>query len=154
MAKFLEQLKQIWLKLDKQKRLFLIGGTLLFLVAFSIFVYQISRVDYELLYGNLSQIEQDEIIQPGDEYTLPEGKDAFMCQTPQKWAELMKGRYPQRGSWLGNIDRQAWDNPFLNQVNYQRAKTKSVVPSGRSTVFWTPMLFWTFRIKNRFFGMK
>ena len=62
MGKLLEQLRQIWEKMDKRKRLFLIGGTVLFLVAFSFFVYQISKVEYELLYGNLSQIEQDEII--------------------------------------------------------------------------------------------
>ncbi|HHU82121.1 MAG TPA: flagellar M-ring protein FliF [Firmicutes bacterium] len=126
MAKFLEQLKQIWLKLDKQKRLFLIGGTLLFLVAFSIFVYQISRVDYELLYGNLSQIEQDEIIGSLREMNIPyrKGKDAlYVPNASEVRAELMKAGIPKGGIVGWEIfDRTSLGTThFLNQVNYQRA---------------------------------
>ena len=126
MGKLLEQLRQIWEKMDKRKRLFLIGGTVLFLVAFSFFVYQISKVEYELLYGNLSQIEQDEIIGSLREMNIPyrKAKDAlYVPNASEVRAELMKAGIPKGGIVGWEIfDRTSLGTThFLNQVNYQRA---------------------------------
>jgi flagellar M-ring protein FliF len=125
-GKLLEQLRQIWEKMDKRKRLFLIGGTVLFLVAFSFFVYQISKVEYELLYGNLSQIEQDEIIGSLREMNIPyrKAKDAlYVPNASEVRAELMKAGIPKGGIVGWEIfDRTSLGTThFLNQVNYQRA---------------------------------
>src|SRR5690554_1647606 len=112
--------------MDKRKRLFLIGGTVLFLVAFSFFVYQISKVEYELLYGNLSQIEQDEIIGSLREMNIPyrKTKDAlYVPNASEVRAELMKAGIPKGGIVGWEIfDRTSLGTThFLNQVNYQRA---------------------------------
>ncbi|NLY88927.1 MAG: flagellar M-ring protein FliF [Firmicutes bacterium] len=126
MEKLWEQIRQIWLKMDKRKRLTLIGGTLLFLSVFSFFVYQISKVDYELLYGNLSQIEQDEIIGSLREMNIPyrKVKDAlYVPNASEVRAELMKAGIPKGGIVGWEIfDRTSLGTThFLNQVNYQRA---------------------------------
>lgn len=126
MGNLLEQLKQIWQNMDKRKRLFLIGGTLLFLVAFSFFVFQITRVEYELLYGNLSQVEQDEIIGSLREMNIPyrKAKNAlYVPNASEVRAELMKAGIPKGGIVGWEIfDRTSLGTThFLNKVNYQRA---------------------------------
>jgi flagellar M-ring protein FliF len=126
MGKFLEQIRQIWAKMDKRKRLFFIGGSLLFFFVFCFFVFQISKVEYELLYGNLSQIEQDEIIGSLREMNIPyrKSKDAlYVPNASEVRAELMKAGIPKGGIVGWEIfDRTSLGTThFLNQVNYQRA---------------------------------
>ena len=115
MGKFLEQSRQIWLKMDKRKRLFFIGGSLLFF-CFRFFVFQISKVEYELLYGNLSQIEQDEIIGSLREMNIPyrKTKDAlYVPNASEVRAELMKAGIPKGDRGLGDLTGPAWGQPIF-----------------------------------------
>ena len=80
MGEIIQQIRQIWENMDKRKRLLFAGGMLLLLILL-ILVITLNQPEYELLYGNLQQTEQDEII--GHlrelEYSLPEGKQRIIC---------------------------------------------------------------------------
>lgn len=126
MGNLLEQIRQIWAKMDKKKRLFFAGGLFLFLIVFFFFIHQVSKVDYELLYGNLSQIEQDEIIGSLREMNIPYRKDKdalYVANASEVRAELMKAGIPKGGivGWEVFDRSSLGTTHFLNQVNYQRA---------------------------------
>lgn len=126
MGELLEQIRQIWDKMDKKKRLLLIGGTLLFLLGFFFFLHQVSKTEYELLYGNLSQIEQDEIIGALKEMNVPYRKERNAIYVPnasEVRAELMKTGIPKGGivGWEIFDQTSLGATHFTNLINYQRA---------------------------------
>lgn len=126
MGELLEQIRQIWDKMDKKKRILLIGGTLLFLLGFFFFLHQVSKTEYELLYGNLSQIEQDEIIGALREMNVPYRKERNSLYVPnasEVRAELMKTGIPKGGivGWEIFDQTSLGATHFTNLINYQRA---------------------------------
>jgi len=126
MGELLEQIRQIWDKMDIKKRVLFIGGTLLFLLGFFFFLHQVSKTEYELLYGKLSQIEQDEIIGTLSEMNVPYRKDRDSLYVPnasEVRAELMKAGIPKGGivGWEIFDQTSLGATHFTNLVNYQRA---------------------------------
>ena len=70
MGELFQQIRQIWENMDKRKRLLFAGG-MLFLLILLVLVITLNQPEYELLYGNLQQIEQDEIIGRLREMNIP-----------------------------------------------------------------------------------
>lgn len=125
MGELIQQVKQIWDKMDLKKRL-LFGSGILGLLIFFIFIFQISKPSYELLYGNLSQVEQDEIIGELVAMGLPYKKDYGTIYVPnasEVRAQLMKAGIPKGGIvGLEIFDRSSLGaTSFQNTVNYKRA---------------------------------
>ncbi|NLM36972.1 MAG: flagellar M-ring protein FliF, partial [Firmicutes bacterium] len=82
--------------------------------------------EYELLYGNLQQTEQDEIIGRLREMGIPYRKEynaLYVANASEVRAELMKAGIPKGGIIGWEIfDRSSLGaTTFLNTVNYQRA---------------------------------
>ncbi|HHT48662.1 MAG TPA: flagellar M-ring protein FliF [Firmicutes bacterium] len=111
--------------MDKRKRLLFAGG-MLFLLILLVLVITLNQPEYELLYGNLQQIEQDEIIGRLREMNIPYRKEYNSLYVPdasEVRAELMKAGIPKGGiiGWE-LFDRSTLGaTNFQNTVNYQRA---------------------------------
>lgn len=125
MGELIQQVRQIWEKMDTRKRL-LFGGGMLLLLIFFILIFQRSKPEYELLYGNLSQMEQDEIIGELKEMGVAYRKEygaIYVANASEVRAKLMKAGIPKGGIvGLEIFDRNALGaTNFQNAVNYQRA---------------------------------
>lgn len=125
MGELIQQIRQIWERMDLRKRL-LFGGGMLLLLIFFVFLFQRSQPQYELLYGNLSQMEQDEIIGKLHEMGVAYRKDYNALYVPNASmirAQLMKDGIPKGGIvGLEIFDRSSLGaTNFQNVVNYQRA---------------------------------
>lgn len=125
MGELIQQVKQIWDKMDLKKRLFF-GGGMVVLLIFFVFIFQISKPSYELLYGNLSQVEQDEIIGELVAMGVPYNKEYGAIYVPdasEVRAQLMKAGIPKGGIvGLEIFDQSSLGaTSFQNAVNYQRA---------------------------------
>ena len=81
MGELIQQVRQIWEKMDNKKRL-LFGAGMLCLLIFFIVIIQVSKPKYELLYGNLQQTEQDEIIGTLREMNVPYRKEYSALYVP------------------------------------------------------------------------
>jgi len=125
MGELIQQIRQIWDKMDLKKRLIFAGGILVLLVFF-IFIFQMSKPTYELLYGNISQAERDEIIGELVEMGVPYQKEYGAIYVPNASeirASLMKEGIPKGGIvGLEIFDQSSLGTTsFQNAVNYQRA---------------------------------
>ena len=125
MGEIIQQIRQIWENMDKRKRLLFAGGMLLLLILL-ILVITLNQPEYELLYGNLQQTEQDEIIGHLRELSIPYRKEnnaLYVANASEVRAELMKAGIPKGGIIGWEIfDRSSLGaTNFLNTVNYQRA---------------------------------
>ena len=125
MGELIQQVRQIWEKMDNKKRL-LFGAGMLCLLIFFLVIIQVSKPKYELLYGNLQQTEQDEIIGTLREMNVPYRKEYSALYVPnasEVRAELMKAGIPKGGIIGWEIfDRTSLGvTKFQNTVNYQRA---------------------------------
>lgn len=125
MGELIQQVRQIWEKMDNKKRL-LFGVGMLCLLIFFFVIIQVSKPEYELLYGNLQQSEQDEIIGTLREMNVPYRKEYSALYVPdasEVRAELMKAGIPKGGIIGWEIfDRASLGmTNFQNTVNYQRA---------------------------------
>lgn len=125
MGELIKQVRQIWEKMDNKKRL-LFGAGMLCLLIFFIVIIQLSKPKFELLYGNLQQTEQDEIIGTLKEMNVPYRKEYSALYVPnasEVRAELMKAGIPKGGIIGWEIfDRTSLGvTNFQNTVNYQRA---------------------------------
>src|SRR5690554_717305 len=99
MGELIQQIRQIWEKMDLKKRL-LFGDNMLVLLIFFIFIFQMSKPTYELLYGNISQTERDEIIGELVEMGVPYQKEYGAIYVPNASeirARLMKEGIPKGG---------------------------------------------------------
>ena len=125
MGEFIQQIRHIWEGMDNKKRMLFGGGMLLLLVFFFVII-RVSQPKYELLYGNLQQNEQDEIIGRLREMNVPYRKDYSALYVPnasEVRAELMKAGIPKGGiiGWE-LFDRSTLGaTNFQNTVNFQRA---------------------------------
>ena len=81
MGEFIQQIRHIWEGMDNKKRMLFGGGMLLLLVFFFVII-RVSQPKYELLYGNLQQNEQDEIIGRLREMNVPYRKDYSALYVP------------------------------------------------------------------------
>ncbi|NLC53750.1 MAG: flagellar M-ring protein FliF [Firmicutes bacterium] len=111
--------------MDKRKRLLFAGGMLLLLILLFLLI-TLSKPEYELLYGNLQQTEQDEIIGRLREMNIPYRKEynaLYVANASEVRAELMKAGIPKGGIIGWEIfDRSTLGaTNFLNTVNFQRA---------------------------------
>lgn len=125
MGEIIQQIRRIWENMDKRKRLIFAGG-MLFLLLLLILVITLNKPEYELLYGNLQQTEQDEIIGRLREMGIPYRKEynaIYVANASEVRAELMKAGIPKGGIVGWEIfDRSSLGaTTFLNTVNYQRA---------------------------------
>lgn len=125
MGELIQQIRQIWESMDKRKRLIFAGGMLLLLLLL-LLVINLNKPEYELLYGNLQQTEQDEIIGRLREMGIPYRKEynaLYVANASEVRAELMKAGIPKGGIIGWEIfDRSSLGaTTFLNTVNYQRA---------------------------------
>ena len=99
MGELFQQIRQICENMDKRKRLLFAGG-MLFLFILLVLVITLNQPEYELLYGNLQQIEQDEIIGRLREMNIPYRKEYNSLYVPdasEVRAELMKAGIPKGG---------------------------------------------------------
>lgn len=125
MGELIQQIRHIWENMDKRKRLLFAGGMLVLLVSL-LLVITLSKPEYELLYGNLQQTEQDEIIGRLREMGIPYRKEynaIYVANASEVRAELMKAGIPKGGiiGWE-LFDRSTLGaTNFQNTVNYQRA---------------------------------
>ncbi|NLY91219.1 MAG: flagellar M-ring protein FliF [Firmicutes bacterium] len=125
MGELIQQIRHIWENMDKRKRL-LFGGGMGLLLLLLVLVIALSQPEYELLYGNLQQVEQDEIIGRLREMNIPYRKEYNSLYVPnasEVRAELMKAGIPKGGiiGWE-LFDRSTLGaTNFQNAVNYQRA---------------------------------
>ena len=125
MRELIQQIRQIWENMDKRKRL-LLGGGMLLLLSLFVLIMTISQPEYELLYGNLQQTEQDEIIGRLREMSIPYRKEYNALHVPnasEVRAELMKAGIPKGGiiGWELFDRTSLGATNFQNTVNYQRA---------------------------------
>jgi flagellar M-ring protein FliF len=125
MGEIIQQIRQIWNNMDIKKRLLFGGGVVLVLVFFLVII-KVNQPSYELLYGNLQQVEQDEIIGKLRELNVPYKKSYSALYVPnasEVRAELMEAGIP-RGGIIGweIFDRSSLGaTNFQNTVNFQRA---------------------------------
>ncbi|HEY8391178.1 MAG TPA: flagellar basal-body MS-ring/collar protein FliF [Capillibacterium sp.] len=125
MGELIQQIRHIWENMDRRKRLLFGGGMLLLLLGL-VLVIVLSQPEYELLYGNLQQVEQDEIIGQLKGMGIPyrkEGKALYVPNASEVRAALMEAGIPKGGiiGWE-LFDRSTLGaTNFQNTVNYQRA---------------------------------
>jgi flagellar M-ring protein FliF len=126
MNDLVKQIQGIWEGMDRNRRLMLIGGVLVFLVAFFILVRVMGQPQYELLMGNLNQSEQDEIIAKLIEMKVPYKKSAGSLYTPKP--DEVRAHLVESGLQMGGVagwtifDKTSLGaTDFQNNVAYQRA---------------------------------
>ncbi|HEX2954024.1 MAG TPA: flagellar basal-body MS-ring/collar protein FliF [Bacillota bacterium] len=126
MNDFVKQLQGIWEGMDNNRRVMLIGGVALFLVAFFILVHIMGQPQYELLMGNLTQSDEDGIIAKLIEMKVPYKKQGDSLYTPKP--EEVRAHLVESGLQMGGV--AGWTifdkttlgaTDFQNNVAYQRA---------------------------------
>lgn len=126
MNDFIKQIQTIWEGMDSNRRIMLIGGLVVFLVTFFIMIRVMGQPQYELLVGNLTQSEQDEIIGKLMNMKVQYKREANNIYTPKP--DEVRAKLVEAGVQMGGV--AGWTifdkttlgaTDFQNNVTYQRA---------------------------------
>lgn len=126
MNELLQQIRAIWEGMEPNRRYVLVGVMVVILIALFLLVRFVGQPQYELLYGDLTQVEQDEIIGKLQEMKVPYKKSGASLYTPKSSevrARLMDAGIPKGGvvGWSIFDKTSLGATNFQNNVSYQRA---------------------------------
>lgn len=126
MNEFVQQLKAIWEGMDPNRRLLLVGVMVVIIVALVVMVRVMGQPQFEPLYTDLTQVEQDEYIGKLVEMNVPYRKEGNSLLTPK--AAEVRARLMDEGFVKGGVlgwtifDKSSLGaTNFQNNVSYQRA---------------------------------